>query len=105
MEILRDQIARGFQDVHRRLDDQKEQQTERHSQNIGNFGRLDTDIRSLMATATTLSGTVAGHTHDIRSLVLQGTPVTVKSLRLYIGIATGAVVGFVWLLHTLGLLK
>lgn len=98
MDLIRDVISRGFADIHRRLDDQRDLNAERHSQNINALKRMDIEL-------TTIGDTVITHTEQVKQLFARGEPITITNLRWYLTIAGAAMGGIIWLLHTLGLLK
>ena len=105
MELLRERLDQGFEDIHRRMDDQRDLNTERHNTNLAKLTVIDLDMKLLTRTVNEVNGTVVGHTSDLKTIFSRGIPITLPNLRLYVAIGAGAVVAFVWLLHTLGLLK
>lgn len=80
-----------IEDVHTRLDDMVEIQTERHDQNSGNIRSLDADVRHLTRTIDTMNGTVAKHTQDLGTLFGRPTPITLANLKWYIWVFLGGV--------------
>jgi hypothetical protein len=105
MDLLREQLELGFEDIHRRMDDTRDIQTERHNQNLAKMIRLDEDIRSVEVAVNAINGTVVGHTHDIKELFARGIPITLSNLRWYLSIAGVTAAVMIWILHTVGILK
>jgi hypothetical protein len=105
MSILREAIDRGFEDMHRRMDDQRELNTERHNQNIAKMTTMDTDLKSVKAEVSVVASTVSGHTEALKTISGLGPPVTVANVTFFI-MATGALLGvLLWILKATGVLK
>ena len=103
LQFVQSSLERGFADVHRRLDELRDVQNQRHGENTDWLKTLDEEFSDLKDEFGNLRTTATTHTEQLNTLLRRETPVTRTGVTWVLGTAV-ALLTIIWTLHLLKVL-
>lgn len=97
IDLLKTITERGFDDMQRRMDEQREINLERHRDNVGRLEKIETAVSGM-------AKTTEAHDQQIKTLFARGVPVTLVGLKWYLACFGAGLLALYWL-HEMGVVK